>query len=64
MKFKILTVANMEMTMLWDVALCNLVEVSEVLAASIINVVSASPLKRRQASTRLQCATSQKTLMF
>jgi hypothetical protein len=41
-RFVVLTVANMEMTVLWDVAACSLIEtddVSEVLTVSIIKSV-------------------------
>jgi hypothetical protein len=39
MGFQVLIAASMKMTVFWDVVLCSLVDVSEVLAASIIRAV-------------------------
>jgi hypothetical protein len=39
-RFQVLTVASMKMSVFWDIALCSLADVSEELTASIIRVMS------------------------
>jgi hypothetical protein len=65
-RFHVFTAAIMEMTVFWNVALCSLVDVSEVLAASIIRAMMEAASTSETSINFYQTTrpTSQKTVIL